>query len=217
MYKIKQNNKINFMKKDILDPGGSRGSKKEKFFSMVILFLIIVAIGGFAILRSDVGVVPEFLRGQLSPPSEELEEGSETEENLKSEDEFSVDQIDQNNSEEIQTPERSEGEILTNIPTNQEEILIGGVYSMRANHGEGLTHLTRRAFNNHLEEIGGENLTAEHAVYIEDYIQKNLNHSTGWLHLDEIVEISEDLIDEAIGLSYNLTDSQLQNLSQYIR
>jgi hypothetical protein len=83
-------------------------------------------------------------------------------------------------------------------------------YRLEAQSGEGLTHLARRA----LRERGVEELSAEQKVFAEDYIQKNMNHS-GWLQLGEEVEIPESLLEEAVEEAENLSESQIENLTQY--
>lgn len=229
MNKIRKNNKTDFMKKDILDPGVNRGSKTEKFFSVAILFLIIIAIGAFAILRSDIGIDADLLRGQISPFSEENDQKEasnqeQEDEDINTEEEFAennnnqdISLEDEETGQEEQIEELFAQEVLPIENVGYDELLVDGNYKMKASVGDGLTHLARRALRNHLEEFDASDLTAEHAVYIEDYVQKNLSHPTGWLQLDEVVEIPEDLINEAIQSSYNLTDYQLENLSQYTR
>lgn len=83
-----------------------------------------------------------------------------------------------------------------------------------AKKGEGITHLARRALKQYL----GDNLqpfevTPEHKVYIEDYIAKKMGGRP--LKLGEKLEISGDLIKEAIEKAENLSPEQLKNLEQY--
>jgi len=98
-----------------------------------------------------------------------------------------------------------------------EELLItipGKVYEKTAQPGEGITHLARRALKTYLEEKGRDfNLTPEHKIYIEDYIQKKTG--SGWLMLGETLTFSEELIVEAINKAQQLTPDQLENLKQY--
>jgi len=91
-------------------------------------------------------------------------------------------------------------------------------YVETAEKGEGLTHLARRTLKIYLQEKTQAfelvpELTPEHKIYIEDYIAKQ--KGGGWLKLGEKVEISEDLIQEAIEKAENLSPEQLQNLTQY--
>ena len=88
------------------------------------------------------------------------------------------------------------------------------VYQETAQPGEGITHLARRALKSYLEEKGSDfNLTPEHKIYIEDYIQKKTGDR--WLMLGETLTFSEELIVESIQKAQQLTPDQLDNLKQY--
>lgn len=90
----------------------------------------------------------------------------------------------------------------------------GRTYEQTAGAGEGITHLARRAAKEYLDRTGGgAELTAEHKVFIEDYLAKKTGDR--WLDLGEKVSFSEDLIKEAVESSWQLTDQQLDNLKQY--
>jgi len=95
----------------------------------------------------------------------------------------------------IERPIEEEVEV---IEVEEEEILIAApdkVYEMSAQPGEGITHLARRALKTYLEEKGSDlNLTPEHKIYIEDYIQKRTGDR--WLILGETLTFSEELIVE---------------------
>ncbi len=202
------------MKKDIIDPG-SNGFKSEKFLSIAILVVIIIAVGGFAIIRGDSEFDMALLRGEVSV--EEEAEGEELEEDVDQE--FILD-------EEEADEEVDDGIIIVDEDENEDEVdeaeevapvrQEGRVYRVKAQSGDGLTHVARRALEGHLQTNGGgEDLTAEHKVFIEDYVQRRIDHPTGWLEYEEEVSVSEALIDEAIEAAYQLSDSQLQNLAQY--
>ena len=80
--------------------------------------------------------------------------------------------------------------------------------------GEGITHLARKALKGYLtEESQSFEVTSEHKIYIEDYIAKGMGGS--WLKLGENLEISGDLIKEAIEKAETLSPEQLENLTQY--
>lgn len=90
----------------------------------------------------------------------------------------------------------------------------GGAYEQTAEAGEGITHLARQAAKEYLAKTGeGRDLTAEHKVYIEDYLTKKTGDR--WLNFGEKVSFSQDLIKEAVENSWQLTDDQLENLMQY--
>lgn len=84
----------------------------------------------------------------------------------------------------------------------------------KAAKGEGVTHLARRALKDYLKDKPQE-LTNEHKVYIEDYLKDKIGSRP--LEVDEEVAFSEDLIEEAIDASLQLTDGQLKNLEKYSR
>jgi len=88
------------------------------------------------------------------------------------------------------------------------------VYEEIAELGEGITHLARKALKSYLVEKETDlELTAEHKIYIEDYLQKKTGDR--WLNLGEKVTFSEELIAEAINMAQQLTPEQLENLQQY--
>lgn len=80
--------------------------------------------------------------------------------------------------------------------------------------GEGLTHLARKAAANYLEKNADSTLTAEHKIYIEDYLRKKVGREGG-VGIGTSVEFSKDLIRDAIAQSKTLNERQLKNLEQY--
>jgi len=95
---------------------------------------------------------------------------------------------------------------------------VSQVYREIAEQGEGLTHLARRAVANYLEE-SDQNVSAEKKIYMEDYIQLriDLNRSDGsrGLEVGQEIEISQELISEALSMAENLTTEDVTNLSYY--
>lgn len=85
-----------------------------------------------------------------------------------------------------------------------------------AGRGDGLTHLGRRALANYLEKNPDSSLTAEHKIYIEDYLRKNVSYEKG-VRIGSSVEFSKKLVEEAIQKSKSLNERQLQNLTQYAK
>ncbi|MBP9698132.1 MAG: hypothetical protein KBD65_03000 [Candidatus Moranbacteria bacterium] len=84
----------------------------------------------------------------------------------------------------------------------------------QAEAGNGTTHLARRALAHYLEKNPDSSLTAEHKVYIEDYLRKNVGY-TGAVTTKTSVDFSKTLINQAIEKSKTLNDKQLQNLKKY--
>lgn len=100
-------------------------------------------------------------------------------------------------------------ELKITIPENEFFI-----YEETAEPGEGISHLARKALKRYLIERGQNlNLSAEHKVYIEDYLQKKTGDY--WLRVGQKITFSEDLIKEAINKSQQLSQEQLENLKQY--
>ncbi|NTU66549.1 MAG: hypothetical protein HGB08_01350 [Candidatus Moranbacteria bacterium] len=82
-----------------------------------------------------------------------------------------------------------------------------------AGKGDGTTKLARRALADYLEKNPDSTLTAEHKIYIEDYMRKNVG--TGKVNIGSSVEFSKSLIGDAISKSKNLNAAQLKNLHKY--
>jgi len=84
--------------------------------------------------------------------------------------------------------------------------------------GNGVTHLARQALKEYLKdkpELAKE-LTAEHKIYIEDYLRKNVPEAPEILQMSDRVAFSQDLIQNAIDQAQKLTDNQLENLQKYV-
>ncbi len=90
----------------------------------------------------------------------------------------------------------------------------GDAYVEKAEAGEGITHLARRATTRWLaDNAAGYEITNEHRIYIEDYIQNKMGNN--WLEVGETQTISFALIAEAVEHAGQLSNSQLQHLSGY--
>lgn len=85
-----------------------------------------------------------------------------------------------------------------------------------AQRGEGVTHLARRAAERWLEENqAGYDVTAEHKIYIEDYIKDQISRKG--LQLGAEQEISYQLVADAVAAAKELNEKQLKNLSKYTK
>lgn len=115
-------------------------------------------------------------------------------------------------AEPTEAAEQMQGEATsTALP---EVAQTGEGYTEKAEAGDGLTHLARRAATRWLaEHNAGYAVTNEHRIYIEDYIQKKLG--SGSLEIGQDAAISFGLIEEAVKAARELTPAQLNNLSQY--
>lgn len=168
---------------------------KEFLSSAVLVFLLIVLTVMGALLLRDYNL--EGLVATVSPRAEETgprafigsipgEEAQESEDDVWIEnDQIILQPATQNSYREVAAP------------------------------GEGLTHLARRALTAYLADQGG-GLSAEQKIYAEDYIQLRIPiDGDRWLEVGQEIEISKDLIEEAVEQASQLTEAQLQNLQQY--
>jgi len=164
---------------------------------LAVVIIIVLAGGIYAYTQRDSSrsILPE----EFSESSENLE--SEQAENV----EQAVEQANESTELEVQeTPAGIGGPIIAESE----------VFTETAQKGDGVTHLARRALASYLEKTGGDaELTKEHKVYIEDYLQNKTS--------DEMLETGQQktflksLIEEAIQKSKTLTSEQLQNIAPF--
>jgi len=88
-----------------------------------------------------------------------------------------------------------------------------GSFVETAAKGDSMTTLARAALANYLEKNPDSALTAEHKIYIEDYLRKNVTSRR--VYVGTSVEFSKDLIKTAITQSKTLSQKQLNNLHKY--
>lgn len=84
-----------------------------------------------------------------------------------------------------------------------------------ASKGDSQTKLARVALANFLEKNPDSSLTAEHKIYIEDYLRKNV-HFNKRVYVGTSIEFSKSLIKKSIAKSKTLTSNQLKNLHKYV-
>lgn len=87
-------------------------------------------------------------------------------------------------------------------------------FVVEAKSGEGLTNLARHATDRYLEANPDPDLTAEHRIYMEDYLRHHSGFS-GTLHPEDSVEFSRAAIEDAIREAKALDPAGLENLSPY--
>lgn len=118
--------------------------------------------------------------------------------------------------------EETTGDKLMETAANEDKVVITQELSQetetafieKAAKGDGTTHLARRALAHYLEKNTDSSLSAEHKVYIEDYLRKHAAHK-GWVNPGTSVEFSKASIKEAIESSKNLNQYQLNHLKQF--
>lgn len=85
-----------------------------------------------------------------------------------------------------------------------------------AARGDGVTHLARRAMLKHLEANKPDfEVTAEHKIWIEDYLKDNIGRAP--LRLGQTLEVEKEMIRTAVEKSKALTDAQRQQLQRFSR
>ncbi len=177
-------------------PSGITSWVKENL-RIIISIVIVVAIAG--------GIYSYSKRTQ-APVSEEeqmMEEMAEGETLAGEEEEITV---SEEKAEKVSAPTQ-----ITAAATSKET---GTSFIEAAGHGDGVTHLARRALANYLEKNPDSTLTPEHKIYIEDYLRKHVGF-TGRVYVGTSVEFSKDLVSQAIEQSKKLNESQLKNLHKY--
>lgn len=180
----------------------------QENFRIIVSILIVVAIAG--------GIYSYSKRTQ--PSIADLNEGEKIAENLdslKDQDAESGKVVIEN--KDAKTGTETKKEVVTDAKpttpavTSQET---DSSFQETAQRGDGKTHLARRALANYLEKNADSSLTAEHKVYIEDYLRKHVGYA-GRVHVGTKIEFSKDLIKQAIEKSKQLNDGQLKNLQKY--
>jgi hypothetical protein len=83
----------------------------------------------------------------------------------------------------------------------------------KADRGEGVTNLARKALKDYLGANADASLTKEHKIYIEDYLRKHVGQ--GSLKIGDSRAFSESLLKDAIAQSKQLNERQLKNLQKY--
>ncbi len=176
----------------------------NKYGSSVILPIIALLIlaGGIYLYAS-----------QKSQPEAGLPSEKELAANLEESAPISQEEgiiLPQKESEQTVGQEKSSPkEIEEIIPVGRSE---EGAIIEKAADGEGVTHLARRALKDYLQDNQKE-LTKEHKIYIEDYLKDGIGSQP--LEVGQEISFSEDLIEEAIDASQNLSPEQLKALERY--
>lgn len=117
---------------------------------------------------------------------------------------------DQNKQVQGQQPGKT-GTSTSSVATSQET---DNSFIETAAKGDSKTTLARRALANYLEKNSDSTLTAEHKIYIEDYLRRRVANK-GSVRIGNSVEFGKSLIQEAITKSKSLNDRQLKNLHKY--
>ncbi len=176
-----------------VEEGGDTSNWMRDNLRIIISIIIVVAIAGGVYSYSKKNQAPA-----NNPADEQVAENEQSIEVQKNEEKTAgASQQKQPAAEKIATSQETEGSFIET-----------------AIKGDGQTHLARRALANYLEKNPDSALTAEHKIYIEDYLRKNSGFKKS-VHVGTSVEFSKDLVKKAIENSKKLNDKQLQNLHKY--
>jgi hypothetical protein len=183
--------------------------KNGNFLFIVVPIILLIVIFGLVIISNYIG------DGFIAGTSEKIDEERNRMLSIFNGDE------EENEEEEFQeedgeVEDEEEDDLVVKEDNAYNWFSNSSNYNQVAERGEGLTHLARKATTEYMSDSGVE-LTDEERIYVEDYIQKELQKEKGKtvVEIGETVEISPDLIEEAVDSADNLTAEQLNNLSQY--
>lgn len=206
------------MEKDPVSPEEKESSEngREKFklwfqenLRMIVSVVIVIAIAG--------GIYAYSKRTQLPAPektavSEEETKGKisviggEEGSTAKEETAPSQEAIQQPASQPTEQPTAVQEQTSKETETSFVETAI---------KGDGSTNLARRALANYLEKNPDTSLSAEHKIYIEDFLRRQAKD--GHLKVGDTREFSKDAIAKAIEKSKELNEKQLKNLEKYAK
>ncbi len=184
-----------------LGVGGKVKNWLQDNIRIIISVLIVIAIAG--------GIYSYSNRGENIVDEEEIA----MEDAKDAEEEEALDVVDGDEAEEtdkeVEVAEPAKEEVKETVSEETGESFV-----VTAARGDSVTTLSRKALKDYLEKNNDSGLTAEHKIYIEDYLRKNVNHSGG-LSVGEEISFSKQLIQNGIEKSKTLNENQLENLKQY--
>lgn len=173
-----------------------------------VVIVVIIAAGIYS-----------YSNRSITPAVTENDEQEQLQENLAGKEETSTDQNTAKSATEENKNQKQNAKTETQKQTNQTSSVATSQetensFVETAARGDGTTKMARRALANYLEKNPDSALTAEHKIYIEDFLRKNVSHKGG-VTVGQSVEFSKDLIQKAISNSKNLNENQLKNLHKY--
>lgn len=207
-----------------LGAGGKFKNWLQDNIRIIISVLIVFAIAG--------GIYSYSKRGEISTTEEEiaLEETVDSEEAVAviggDEEETTQDaegdeNVEKEPSQEKTAEEQSTEEDTATITPVAEEKKAESIseeteesFVEVAIGGDSQTTLARKALRHYLEKNQDSSLTAEHKIFIEDYLRKNIQHS-GVVEIGQSLSFSKVLIKDAIEKAKTLDEDQLNNLKKY--
>lgn len=193
------------------EEGGTKQWLKDNL-RIIISILIVVVIAGGIYSYSKRSASPELAGNsdqnnvleQIAGTSDNKEEATQSDQNQGDAEKTTTSQ------EQAKTETQPAKQQIASTATSQET---DKSFVETAAKGDSATKLARYALANYLEKNSDSSLTAEHKVYIEDYLQKRVGK--GPIRIGSSVEFDKSLIQEAITKSKTLNDRQLKNLHKY--
>ncbi|MDF1498421.1 MAG: hypothetical protein P1P85_03680 [Patescibacteria group bacterium] len=190
---------------------------------LVVLIVLIVGISAYNYNQQDnnsendsnsVAIVDEELNeSDYENDMSDIEESDQEAEIEKTDQEEAIKEDAQNNesiNENENTNKIEESRVLSSSNESEKN------YTIIAEKGEGITHLSRRALEKYISETKtGAELTKEQKIYAEDYIQNRTGDSK--IEIGHQETFSESLISEAISNAQNLSEKSLANLKKYVK
>ena len=215
---------------DIPEPSGNWPSEIKNWIQdnvrivLSIVIVLVIALGVYSYSKRGVEESGEKLAEEttektdlqklIEEDSAKLaDEGEEEEANSEE-----VTDIEETTTEEMDT---EDAVIVEEQPTEetseQKEAVISqtdGSYEVTAASGDSLTTLARSAVSQYLDTHSDPSVTAEHKVYMEDYLAKKMGYSSR-LNIGETKTFSEGDIASALEASKTLTPGQLDHLKVF--
>lgn len=172
---------------------------------IIISVLIVILIAG--------GIYSYSKRTQTSNPSQEPTMTSEesTPATSGQTDQAADQSTKQDNSQKMTATGTSQEKTSSMAAASSQETANSFVET--AAKGDSMTTLARAALAAYLEKNPDSALTAEHKIYIEDYLRKSVPSKR--VSVGTSVEFSKDLVSAAITKSKTLNQAQLNNLHKY--
>ncbi len=215
-----------FESQEELGLGGKTKNWIQDNIRIIISVLIVVVIAGGIysysnrsqemVYDDELDLEEEFMldeeeinQSETTETEEEVDqtEATETEEEVKVNDESAETESTENETEAVEI-EGDDSEPAV-VSEETEEAFVETAVA-----GDGKTTLARKALASYLEKNNDSELTAEHKIYIEDYLRKNVDH-TGGVRAGSQINFSKNLIRDSIEKSKTLTEGQLKNLEKY--
>ena len=205
---------------DIPEPSGNWPSEIKNWIQDNVRIVLSIVI----VLVIALGVYSYSKRGVEESGEKLAEETTEKTDLQKLIEEDSAKLADEGEEEEANSEEVTDIEdavVVEEQPTEetseQKEAVISqtdGSYEVTAASGDSLTTLARSAVSQYLDTHSDPSVTAEHKVYMEDYLAKKMGYSSR-LNIGETKTFSEGDIASALEASKTLTPGQLDHLKVF--